>query len=277
LPSPTAILGAIVEEAVLNPYLPVTMSLSSESQMPPAKDSKYRTLKSTEIIKTLERLQARIKERFPESGLSLVAGELVGIAQNAVQRNREIRRPNRIILVVSWLIIVGVLGLLVYELVMLGPSLQITGLRDFVEVLEPGLGSVAFLTAFFFFLWTFESRWRRNRALRAIHELRAISHVIDMHQLTKDPERLSISFEGTESSPQVAMTPRQMGRYLDYCAELLSMTSKIAALYVQGFEDPTVLNAVDDIESLTSGLSRKMWQKIIILEHQVEGGAFTAR
>ncbi len=33
----------------------------------------------------------------------------------------------------------------------------------------------------------------------------------------------------------------------------------------------------DDIESLTSGLSRKMWQKIIILEHLEEGGVLSAR
>jgi len=244
------------------------MNAPDDPGMIPAQDSRFRALKSSEIIKTLERLQSRIKERFPESGLSLVAGELVGIAQNAAQRNREIRRPNRAILVVSAVIIIIVLSLLCGELYALGSNLQINGIRDFIEVLEPSLGSVAFLTAFFFFLWTFESRLRRNRALRAIHELRAISHVIDMHQLAKDPERTSSTFVTTESSPRITMTPRQMGRYLDYCAELLSMTSKIAALYVQGFEDPTVLNAVDDIESLTSGLIRKMWQKIIILESQ---------
>jgi hypothetical protein len=35
---------------------------------------------------------------------------------------------------------------------------------------------------------TIETRVKRRRALRAIHELRSIAHVIDMHQLTKDPE-----------------------------------------------------------------------------------------
>ena len=28
----------------------------------------------------------------------------------------------------------------------------------------------------------------RKRALAAIHELRAMAHIVDMHQLTKDPE-----------------------------------------------------------------------------------------
>lgn len=226
----------------------------------------YRALKSPEIIRTLERLRSRIGERFPDSGLAKVAAELTGIAKEAVDRNRRIRRPNIPIRLLSGLIILSILGLLGFELVQLGPSLRIQGLRDFVEILEPVLGSAAFLTAFFFFLWTIESRWRRGRALQAIHELRAIAHVVDMHQLTKDPDRLSGSFEGTASSPELDLTPRQLGRYLDYCAELLAMTSKVAALYIQGFEDPVALNAVDDIETLTTGLSRKIWQKIVILD-----------
>jgi hypothetical protein len=37
-------------------------------------------------------------------------------------------------------------------------------------------------------------------------------------------------------------------------------------LYVQGFEDSVLLDAVDDVEDLTSGFSRKIWQKINLLE-----------
>ena len=39
-----------------------------------------------------------------------------------------------------------------------------------------------------FFLMTLETRVKRRRALEAIRELRAIAHIVDMHQLTKDPE-----------------------------------------------------------------------------------------
>ena len=63
------------------------------------------------------------------------------------------------------------------------------------------------------------------------------------------------------------MTSFQLNRYLDYCSESLALISKIAALYVQDFQDPIVLDAVDDVEDLTSGLSRKIWQKITILEN----------
>ena len=63
------------------------------------------------------------------------------------------------------------------------------------------------------------------------------------------------------------MTPFELNRYLDYCSDGLALISKIAALYVQGFQDPVLLDAVDDVEDLTAGFSRKIWQKITILEN----------
>ena len=47
---------------------------------------------------------------------------------------------------------------------------------------------------------------------------------------------------------------------------MLSMISKIEALYVQDFEDTEVVDVVNEIESLTTSLSRKIWQKITILQ-----------
>jgi hypothetical protein len=95
-----------------------------------------------------------------------------------------------------------------------------------------------------------------------------MAHIIDMHQLTKDPER-SLNHDrktDTASSPKRTLTPFELTRYLDYCAEALSVISKLAALYVQRFDDPVTLSAVNDIEQLTSGLSRKIWQKIMIVD-----------
>jgi hypothetical protein len=69
------------------------------------------------------------------------------------------------------------------------------------------------------------------------------------------------------------MTRFELGRYLDYCTELLSLISKIAALYVQRFDDEVTLGAVNEVESLTSGLSKKIWQKIMILDSATAGEA----
>ena len=62
------------------------------------------------------------------------------------------------------------------------------------------------------------------------------------------------------------MTGPKLGRYLDYCSEMLSLTSKIAASFVQSFNDPVVLSTVNEIETLVTGLSGKIWQKITLLE-----------
>jgi hypothetical protein len=58
----------------------------------------------------------------------------------------------------------------------------------------------------------------------------------------------------------------QLTRYLEYCAELLALVSKLAALHAQDLQDAVVLEAVNDVETLTADLSRKVWQKITILD-----------
>jgi len=98
-----------------------------------------------------------------------------------------------------------------------------------------------------------------------IRELRSIAHIIDMHQLSKDPERVVSTLAMTDVSPQIDMTPAELVRYLDYCSEMLALTGKLAALYVQNFNDTVALAAVNEVESLTTGLSRKIWQKMMVM------------
>jgi len=87
-----------------------------------------------------------------------------------------------------------------------------------------------------------------------------------MHQLTKDPAYLLAPPNDTAHSPKRMMTPYELTRYLDYCSELLSIVSKLAALHAQYLSDPVVLNAVNDVEQLAHGLASKIWQKIMILD-----------
>ena len=46
---------------------------------------------------------------------------------------------------------------------------------------------------------------------------------------------------------------------------MLSITGKVAALYIQDFDDDVALAAVNEVENLTNGLSRKIWQKLMIV------------
>jgi hypothetical protein len=140
------------------------------------------------------------------------------------------------------------------------------GLSDFVPTLEATINVIVFLGAAVLFLLTVEGRIKRRKALAALHQLRSFVHIVDMHQLTKDPERLVLPQPDTASSPARPMSAPELGRYLDYCSELLSLTSNIAALFVQHLDDPVVLGAVNGIETLATGLSGKIWQKITLLE-----------
>lgn len=109
--------------------------------------------------------------------------------------------------------------------------------------------------------------------LRDLHELRSVAHVVDMHQLTKDPAQLHSVYSSTASSQTHKMSQFELIRYLDYCTEMLSLTSKLAALYMQNVRDPIIIEAVNEIEDLTTGLSRKIWQKIMILNQKSESWA----
>ena len=93
-----------------------------------------------------------------------------------------------------------------------------------------------------------------------------------MHQLTKDPEWVLDRGRETGVLPPRTMNRFELSRYLDYCSEALSLTGKVAALYMRDFDDPVALQAVNEVEALTTGLSRKIWQKLSILYAMGERG-----
>ena len=128
-------------------------------------------------------------------------------------------------------------------------------MTELVQVVESGVNDLILLGAAFYFLVSLENRLKRRKALRALHRLRSQAHIIDMHQLTKDPIRVLVQGPNTLSSPRENMTAFELIRYLDYCSEMLSFIGKIAALYVQNFDDSVALATVDEIQNLTTGLS----------------------
>jgi hypothetical protein len=230
-------------------------------------------LDSDRIVDTVGVLSRRIKERFPSAGLNSVCGQLLEVSRQAKLRSQAIARPIVWVRVVSGCIIAAITGAFLYTVAVIIQELeggQHPGASDIVQMLEAAFNSLLLVGATVVFLVTLESRIKRRRALQALHELRVIAHIIDMHQLTKDPERLHVQGPDTKSSPKRTMTNFELNRYLDYCSEMLSLSGKIAALYVQDFPDAHVVAAVNDIEDLTSGLSRKIWQKIMILDDEQE-------
>lgn len=224
----------------------------------------YRALDGTKILKTTLRLRQRISERFPDRGLNNVCAELEEVARETQERCRWIRKPNLglrsgVALVILTLIL-SFAGLFYAFSVQAGQ--ETVDFVDFVQVLEAGLNDLVMVGVAIFFLVTLENRLKRSKALQSLHELRALAHVIDMHQLTKDPERFLHRGKDTESSPVETLTPFELARYLDYCSEMLSIVGKIGALYAQNLSDGVVLSAVTEIENVTAAQSQKIWQKI---------------
>ncbi len=220
-------------------------------------------LQKDKLLATVEKIQKRIDARFPGAGLGSVADEVLQITRKALVRAEWISKPNR------WL--QG--GLVaVFLTAITGAAVYLHGREDktplwlvLFQFLDATKGSAAALTALAIFLVTLETRLKRRRALQAIHELRSVAHVIDMHQLTKDPDLIENPTRPLDVAGR-PMTADDMERYLHYCTELLAVVGKIGQLYVQDFPDSVAQTAVDHFESLATGLSSKIWQKLMILD-----------
>lgn len=227
----------------------------------------YSQLNPELIVATVEKLATRIGERFPQAGLFRVAKHLCEIATEARQRVGESARRSIWIQLSIYLLLIMLLagiGVSISQFKIQFEPGSITWL-ELVQAMESGINDIIFIGAGIFFLVSLGDRIKRRRILKALHELRSLAHVIDMHQLTKDPQRAAGVLITTPSSPVEELSPDQLIRYLDYCSEMLSLVGKLAALYLQKSDDAVVLSTVDEIEGLTTGLSRKIWQKLMII------------
>ena len=231
----------------------------------------YNKLESNKIVETLEGLERRVVERFPGAGLAKVGAELIAIARQTQQRSEEIARPDwRLRGLVGTLLALGAFLLVQLGLRILADAKADNELFSTLQGIDSAFNIIVLMGAALFFMVTLEDRLKRHKALKALHELRSIIHVVDMHQLTKDPGMLAAVTSADAASPQRLLTKTELIRYLDYCSEMLSLAAKVAVLYAQSFPDPVVTEAVNDLERTSTSLSQKIWQKINILHRQIE-------
>jgi hypothetical protein len=237
----------------------------------------YRALDPQKVIDTIGALQKRILERFPGAGLADVCAELLAVAKENSARSRAISRRNFPLRLATLLLLAaGFAGLAwIVRLFTQFPAAA-ENVYSVLQGVEAAANLTVLLGAAVFFMVRIEERWKRHRALGALHELRSIVHVIDMHQLTKDPSAVVQIAGNTPSSPARSLTRFEVTRYLDYCSEMLSLTAKLAVLFAQGFPDPLVTETVSDIERISAGLSQKIWQKIMILQQQGDDSGMLA-
>ena len=149
----------------------------------------YDSLDPQRLTDTVSRLVRRVDERFPGSGLAGLARQIENVASHAQERAAWIERPILSLRIATGaLVALIVTGLVVALRLLRMPNGRIQ-LGEFVQWLESGINDMVLIGAAIFFLVTLEARIKRRRALGALHQVRVIAHIIDMHQLTKDPER----------------------------------------------------------------------------------------
>lgn len=226
----------------------------------------YRTLNSDKIVATIEHLERRVGERFPASSLAKVCGELACVAREDKERAARLARPNWWLRIGVVLVLALVAALLAWLVHALHGKRAEADLFGTLQGIDSASNIIVLAGAAIFFMVRLEWRTKRKQALSDLHELRAVIHVIDMHQLTKDPSALVPGATTTAASPERTMTAFEITRYLDYCTEMLSLSAKVAALYAQNSSDDVVIDTVNDLERLAGVMSQKIWQKITMVD-----------
>ena len=225
-------------------------------------------LEAEPVLETVRRLEGRIAARFPERGLRRVAAELVDLTADVGRDAAGIQGRVRTVRMGSRIGAAIVLVATVVAVVLAANTAVDEGAGDGLDwlfLVESSINDLAYAAIALYFLYSVPERVQRGHTLELLHRLRSLAHIVDMHQLTKDPERLNPTFQQTAASPDPGLDRAQMEHYLDYCSELLSLVGKTAALCAEESRDSIVLETVSRIEELTTGMSRKIWQKISVL------------
>lgn len=220
------------------------------------------------VIATIDQLEGRIRARFADRGLPKAAAELRSAATEVSELGVHLRGRLRVLRwtarAASVLVALGMALVLIVAARDADLSGSVRSV-DWVALVESTIQTLVFGGLTLLFLNALPDRLERRHLLRRLHRLRSLAHVIDMHQLTKDPERLRSDFEPTDATVAVDLTRAEMQHYLGYCSELLALVGKVAALCAEDSQDGLILETVSDIENLTNGMSRKIWQKISLL------------
>ena len=211
-----------------------------------------RKLDPKKLQDTAHQLATWISTEFKNSGLSRVAVEIEKITREAVDRAEKIRGPN-------YFIRSGIALLLLVTVVSIGWGCYHATQKEILSWFDMSKPAAWPICLAIIFLVTLEIRWKRVKAIKAVHELRAIAHIIDMHQLGKDHE--IDKFRDNPNKFRAKVT-----EYLHACTALLALVSKIGELYVENFEDTVAVDAVAQFEGVCNGLNSKIWQKIIAAE-----------
>lgn len=217
----------------------------------PTPRNQNRKLQPDKLISTSLELAKWIRKEFPKAHLSDVAQDVYALTTEAVAKAKHIARPMywlRLLLTIAF-------GGLCYGVYWHYTHHSEQEFNDLLHSLKP-LG--VFVGSAVLFVITLETRFKRWKALKAIHELQSVVHIIDMHQLGKDP-----SIEKFRDDPEDR--ERKIDQYLHCCTAMISIVSKIGQLYIDHFYDASATTAVNEFEAVATGTTQKIWSKILHL------------
>src|SRR5580765_7825203 len=160
------------------------------SRPSPDDERQFTELRLVPIAKTIGNLHRRIDARFPGSGLSRVAAELIQLAELNATVMRQLVQPYWWLRGLTALAVAGVVAIALWASIRLVPCVRsgVGGIADALQSVEAATNEIILLSLAVLFLISLETRVKRRVALRMLHRLRSIAHVVDMHQLTKDPD-----------------------------------------------------------------------------------------
>jgi len=210
-------------------------------------------------------LKDRIEHHFPGSSLLEQCSKTLTIADKAKERVAWIEKPHPGIRLALLVVILLLIGAILFIATIIKYDESQLELAKFLQALQAGIQDAIYVSLAIFFIVQFEIIIIRKRAIKSIHELRVLAHIIDLLHLTKDQNIIFKDSQQVEEARFKKMTSSELKHYLAYCAELLSYTSKIAVLYAQTVNDPVVAASVNEIENLTTNLSSKIWQKMQVI------------
>jgi hypothetical protein len=224
--------------------------------------SEFRHIEAARLRETTAWLEKRILATFPGRALGNLAfdlGDLVGDVEADCGRLAKPNWPLRI-LAASAILLLFLLLCASFSALPLKPA-DATWI-DLLQGIEAALNELVMAGLVILFLASLENRRKRGQALAGLRDLRGMAHVIELHQMTKDPE---IALARAEESEVVQLGPRELALYLSFCADLLSIVGKTAALYGQVLDDSVVLATVDEVEGVSARAAGKIWQKLALI------------
>jgi hypothetical protein len=202
------------------------------------------------LIKTSKTLADWIESVFGTAHLAKVARGVETYTKDAVATAQRLSEPVWPLRVGVWVVILLALAGAVHQVL-------VHRFDEILGFLNRTGGAALYLGTALAVLIGLEVRFKRRRAVKAVNDLRALAHIVDMHQLAKD--------EAIEQFRDGGRTER-FEEYLHACTALLALLSKIGQLYAEHLPDPVTTGAVNDFEMITTGLSNKIWMKILSMK-----------